>query len=99
MLRFTDSQIGELNEVCSRYAVQALEVFGSAACDDFDYARSDVTFHPDTDLGPWLNGYFELKESLARILVRRVDLIESSSVRNPVLHEEIDASRYQLYAA
>lgn len=46
----------EIAELCRRYQVRKLDLFGSAATDQFDPETSDVdflvTYQPDADLGP-----------------------------------------------
>ena len=92
----------EVAELCRRSGVSRLEVFGSAARDDFDEARSDIDFlvefvpRPDTrGLAP----YFNLKHALERLFAREVDLVEAGSVRNPYVRADIDRHRQVLYGA
>ena len=72
--------------LCRRAGARRLDVFGSAARDDFDPATSDIDFLVDfDDLPPpsYAQAYFTLKESLERLFGRPVDLVTSSSVENP----------------
>ena len=93
----------ELRELCCRFHVRRLDLIGSAARDDFDPQRSDMDFlvefdraHPEAMS---FDPYFGLKESLARLLARPVDLVESSAVRNPYLKAEFERSRVALFEA
>ncbi len=90
-------------EVCRRFSVARLEVFGSAADDGFDESRSDVDFLVEfesrADLGPWLALYFDLRDALSELLGLGVDLVMASAVRNPYLAREVEKSRTLLYAA
>lgn len=86
-----------------RYGVQRLEVVGSAArAADFDPERSDVdflvTFANDAGLRP-LDQFFGLRDTLANLLNRPVDLIETDAVTNPYLKREFDATRELVFAA
>jgi predicted nucleotidyltransferase len=58
----------ELRELCRRFHVRRLDLFGSAAREDFDPARSDldflVEFDPQAPGGLSLRTFFGLKESL-----------------------------------
>ena len=70
----------EIAEACRRFAVQRLEVFGSAARGgDFDRAHSDadflVTFAADAGVS-LLKRYLGLAEALEALLGRRVDLLD-----------------------
>ena len=87
--------------LCRRAGARRLDVFGSAARDDFDPASSDIDFLVDfDDLPPpsYAQAYFTLKESLERLFGRPVDLVTSSSVENPYFRERIDAERKPVYA-
>jgi predicted nucleotidyltransferase len=94
----------EIAELCARFGVQRLEVFGSAAsAEDFDPNRSDVDFIvefcPDHDLGPWLDQYFALRDALSQLLGYPVDLVMSSAMRNPYFIREANRTRRLLYGA
>ena len=72
-----------LAELCRRYGVERLEVFGSAARGtDFDRDRSDadflVTFTPSARND--LAAFADLKEALERLLGRPVDLVEREAI-------------------
>ena len=62
------SRRSELNDLCRRFGVRRLDLFGSAARDDFDPARSDldflVEFDRDGPPGGYANVYFGLKDAL-----------------------------------
>ena len=72
-----------LAELCRRYGVARLEVFGSAARGtDFDRDRSDadflVTFMASARND--LAAFADLKEALERLLGRPVDLVEREAI-------------------
>jgi predicted nucleotidyltransferase len=87
MTSLIESKRAMLDDLCRRFGVRRLEVFGSAATGAFDPARSDldflVEFLPEQKLGPWLRHYFEFQSELARLFGRPVDLVLSGAVRNP----------------
>ena len=93
----------QIVDLCRRYRVQSLEVFGSAARGfDFDPVNSDVDFLVTYDLAeqaPSLEAYFGLTNDLAALLGRPVDLVMSGAVRNPFVRADIERSREPLYAA
>ena len=90
-------------EICRRRRVARLEVFGSAARgDDFDAERSDVDLLVEFDgtAGtPSLVDFFALRDELATVLGRPVDLVMVDAVRNPFVRADIERSREPLYAA
>ena len=93
----------ELAELCRRYGVARLEVFGSAARGtDFDPRSSDADFLVEFRLDDGratLRQYFDFAEALRHTLGRPVDLVESGAVRNPYLRAAIDKSRELVYAS
>lgn len=102
MQPFIKAHRAELAELCRRFHVLRLEVFGSATRLDFDPARSDVDFlvefEPESPLKA-MDQYFGLKEALEALLLREVDLVEASAVKNPYLRAGMDLSRETVYAA
>ena len=92
----------DLAELCRRYGVARLEVFGSAARGtDFDPQSSDadflVEFNSDSGMAPF-DQFFDLAAALRRTLGRPVDLVESGTVHNPYLRAAIERSRELVYA-
>jgi len=91
-----------VEELCRRFAVRRLEVFGSAVTGDFDPATSDVdflvSFH-ETGPSGHADAYFGLLEGLQRVFERKVDLAVISAVKNPYFLQSIERSRTLLYAA
>jgi uncharacterized protein len=92
-----------IRALCREYGVLRLEAFGSVCTPAFDLERSDVDFlveYPeDYDFGLWLKRYFDLKEALATLLGRSVDLVMSDAPRNRYFAQAIDEARELLYAA
>lgn len=92
----------QLAELCRRYRVRRLALFGSALGEDFDPERSDLDFLVEFEPPPpgtCADTYFGLLEGLQRLFARRVDLVEAGSVRNPYIRREIEARQETLYAA
>ena len=88
--------------ICRRYGVRRLELFGSAARDDFDPTRSDIDLLVELDDPPHgrvMRTIFGLKDELERLFGRPVDLVMPGAVRNSRLRAEIDRDRTLLYAA
>src|SRR5688500_18530260 len=92
----------ELAELCRRYRVQRLELFGSAADDRFDPARIDLDFHVEflpLVEGEHADAYFGLRESLASLFGRCIDLVMTKSIRNRYFLQQIEPTRTLMYAA
>src|SRR5271155_5719383 len=101
MTQFIEQHREEIEELCRKYRVHKMEVFGSAANGDFDPATSDVDFIVTfQELEPLLYGdmYFGLLESLETLLNRKVDLLTGPSKRNPYFLKGIANSRTLIYA-
>ena len=92
------SDIAKLYE---RFGVARLGVFGSAASGAFDPVTSDIDVIIDfTDAGRQkaFDNYFGLKEALATLLGRPVDVVTRASIANPVFMREVEATTEVLYA-
>jgi predicted nucleotidyltransferase len=102
MAYLVQDKIGPLGELCRRYGVRKLALFGSALRDDFDPKRSDldfvVEFAPQPS-GGYANAYFGLLRDMETLLGCPVDLIESGTIRNPYIRRSVEADQKTLYAA
>lgn len=102
MIPLIESHRAEIAELCRRFRVRRLDVFGSAARGtDFDPTRSDVDllvgYMPGhmTDIGDHL----ALRDSLAEVVGRPVDLVMENAIENPFIRAGIEHSRQAIYAA
>jgi len=91
----------KIAEHCRRLNVRRLDVFGSAACGNFDEEKSDIDFlvefgkHEHLDL---FKRYFDLVHSLEAMFNRKVDLVEAEAVRNPYFRATLEATKEPVYA-
>jgi hypothetical protein len=92
-----------LPNLCRRFSVRRLDVFGSAATGlGFDAERSDldllVTFEP---LPPpnYADAYFGLHEALEALAGRPVDLVTEAALENPHFRRRVEAERRLLFRA
>jgi len=102
MLKSIAALEAEIADLCRRYHVRRLELFGSAAAGGFDPGRSDVDFLVEFDPGhrrDAFDSYFGLKEGLEALLGRPVDLVVDKAVRNPYVRASIERSREPVYGA
>ena len=92
-----------MEELCRKYRVTRLEVFGSAAGDSFDPERSDIDFLVEfqigSNLGPWMANYFDFRSELENLLGCKVDLVMESAMKNPYFIKEVNRSKKLLYEA
>src|SRR5689334_6147617 len=103
MLPLIEERRSDIAEICRRFHVSRLDVFGSAARgSDFDPARSDVDFLVTYESGatrPTLDEYFEFREQLETLFGRSVDLVMAGAVRNPYVRADIERCRELVYEA
>lgn len=94
-------RLGEIRDLCEKYRVKRLTLFGSAVKGTFDPERSDVDFVVEFEWDPdplergrlWLELWDELKD----LFGRNVDLLVNTR-RSPYLAQAIDAAHVDLYA-
>jgi len=97
-----DAHREQLDVICRRHRVRTLELFGSAAGEGFDDARSDLDFLVDflpLEAGEHADAYFSLLEDLEALFERPIDLVMTRAIRNRYFQESIERSRVRLYAA
>lgn len=90
-------------DLCRRYRVKRLDVFGSAArVADFNLEHCDADFlveFAESSQSPSLQEFFALRQELEQIIGRHVDLAELAALQNPYLLANIEQSRELVYAA
>lgn len=102
MLDMSDEQRAHFEQLCRRFHVRRVDLFGSATRHDFDLERSDIDLlvevKPDLP-GRALDTYFSFNEALEALFTCRVDLVMLDAGRNPYIRSEIERSRRAWYAA
>jgi predicted nucleotidyltransferase len=92
----------KIAELCLRYEVHLLELFGSAARGDFNPDSSDydflVAFLPTGKVNA-ADRYLGLLVDLQDLLGRKVDPVDVRAHRNPFFRAEALRHRVRLYAA
>lgn len=92
--------LDRLGELCRRWKVTELSLFGSVLREDFRH-DSDVDvlvgFAPDASWSLW--DLATLRDELESLLGRKVDLLEKKGLRKPFLRHSVLTSRQVLYAA
>ena len=74
--------INEILQLCNKYSVSEISVFGSILREDFS-DKSDVDFlvvFQDNDAGPWMSRATALEEELSSLLHRPVDVVLKRAV-------------------
>lgn len=93
----------EIRAVCEGLGVRRLWLFGSAVRDDFEPGRSDFDFQvewePGSEGSRAFSAYLRLKDELAALLMRKVDLVEAGHTKNPYVRAAIEAERLVIHDA
>ena len=100
--RIIETHRKEIAELCRRFYVRQLEVFGSAATDRFDPDTSDLDFLVEfgaIDTEEYADAYFGLLEGLEVLFAKPVDLVSANAIRNPFFAKGVDSTRQTVYAA
>jgi predicted nucleotidyltransferase len=102
MQEFILAKREEIAELCRKYHVRRLSVFGSAARDDFDPETSDVDLlvaFDDSAIERYAKNYYALEESMVSLFGRKVDLIAEGVIKNPYRLRSIEADKVIVYAS
>lgn len=102
MLKLIEDNLNEIISLCKTHRVISIALFGSAAKEvmhensDIDFL---VQFSEDIEVLDYADNYFSFLEELEKLMGRKIDLISKRSLKNPILIEEIDRYKVDLYAA
>lgn len=90
------AKLEPLRDLCERYGVEKLELFGSAARGEFDPAKSDLDFIVQMK-GRREPGYAsrfcDFADALESLYGRPVDLLTELMIRNPTFKSEVQKDR------
>lgn len=90
----------EISELCRKFGVVRLDLFGSAARGDFDPVASDIdlvaSFARTSEAG-YADRYLDFAESLEALFGRKVDLLTPGAIRNPRFAERIERETVRIY--
>ena len=102
MIPIIEERVGELQQLCIRYRVLRLDLFGSAATGNYHGRESDLDFLVEFQTlpsGEYADAYFGLLEALELLFGHPVDLVVDSAIKNPFFRQRVDETRTLLYAA
>jgi predicted nucleotidyltransferase len=91
----------QIQELCKKFNVKELYIFGSATTDDFS-EDSDLDFIVKFDRQGFegaFNQFIDFKHELEQIYGRPVDLYHHKKFRNSIFQQEVERSKKLLYAA
>src|SRR5437879_6081756 len=103
MNRLIEQNLHRITELCRKYDVRRLDLFGSAVRDDFDAEhQSDLDFLVEFNNFTIYNAadrYFNFLSDLESLFGRKIDLVSDRAIRNPYFRKAVDEERLNLYAA
>ena len=100
-MKLIQQHLQRILDLCHKYKVKTLSVFGSVLTDKFnDNSDIDllVDFEPqDLNEFDYVSNYFDFKECLEKLFNRRVDLIEEKGLRNKYFIANINRTKQLIY--
>ena len=99
-MKLIEPNLEKIYELCRKYKVKTLSVFGSILTDRFN-DESDVdfsvTFYHEED--PLIVGeyFINLYMDLGELMGRRIDLVSEDYIRNKYFKEELEETKQLIY--
>lgn len=91
----------DLKQLCVKYEIARMYVFGSAVSNNF-HDQSDIDIlisFKEIPFDRYTDNYFNLHAELELLFGRKVDLLTERSLNNKFLIESINQTKELLYAA
>jgi len=98
-MKIIQDNIQEIKYLCKKFHVIEMYAFGSVTSDHFT-SESDIDFlvrFSHVDPLEYFDNYMDLKENLEQLLLRKVDLVEIQTIKNPILKRSIERTKILLY--
>ena len=101
MVDLIEKNKARLQELCKKYDIKTMYLFGSATSDEFkDSSDIDILISfQEIPYDKYTDNYFELHEELEMLFIRKVDLVTERSLSYPFFKQSIEESKQLLYAA
>jgi predicted nucleotidyltransferase len=100
MMPLIEQHRDALVDLCRRFGVRRLDLFGSAATGVFLDQESDLDFvvaFADTRTPGYADRYFGFVQALEALFARDVDLVTKRSIQNPIFRRAVEATRRRVY--
>jgi predicted nucleotidyltransferase len=102
MIKEIEDRLNDLISLCKEHHVKSIALFGSALKGKYDDKKDIdflVQFFDNIAILDYADNYFSLLEKLEILFNKKIDLVSQQSLKNPILIEEIERSKINLYAA
>src|SRR5438105_15571340 len=100
LAEIVERNLPALAELCRRFAVRRLDLFGSAVTGRFDPTRSDLDFLVEFENmppSPYAKACRGLRQGLEKLFGRSIDLLTEPALENPYLRRQIEAEKRTLF--
>ncbi|MCH5230118.1 MAG: nucleotidyltransferase domain-containing protein [Muribaculaceae bacterium] len=99
-MKLIELNLEKIYELCRKYKVKTLSVFGSILTDRFN-EDSDIDFlfrfESEVDYNNYADLYFALLDELKLLFDRDVDLVDEKTLRNPFFISEVESTKQPIY--
>ena len=97
-----DRNISKILELCRRYKVKTLYVFGSILTSRFN-RNSDVDLlvrfrKEEIPLLEYADNFFDFQTALESLFIRKVDLVCEDAIKNSYFRQEVDSKKQLIYS-
>lgn len=100
MNKIISEKLGFIKDLCLRYGVRSLYLFGSASTEKFN-EQSDldflISFSNKLSIEDYTENYFIIHYKLQELFKKKIDLITEKSLQNPYLIKSIDRTKIVVY--
>lgn len=100
MITLVSDKSDQVAELCRKFNVHRLDVFGSAATGEFSPEKSDLDFLVEFGALPrdsYADTYFGLLWALEELFDRSVDLVMTTAIENPYFQLHVDKTKEIIY--
>lgn len=100
MITLVSDKSDQVAELCRKFNVLRLDIFGSAATGDFSPEKSDLDFL--VEFSPLPSGtradtYFGLLWALEELFDCSVDLVMTTAIENPYFQRSVEKTKELIY--
>ncbi len=91
----------QLIDLCYKYSVKSMYVFGSVCTENFNN-ESDIDIliaFDNLSIEQYTDNYFELHYKLEALFGRKIDLLTEKSLSNPYFIQSLENTKQLIYAA
>ena len=99
MKTIIEKNLQDIEKVCKQRSVSKLYTFGSVNTDAFS-KKSDIDLlveFKEIVVEEYADNYLDMCYELEAILQRKIDLVTTNSVRNPVFQEQLEKTKQLIF--